>query len=212
MPHPFFPSLAEIPEPPDRLFVRGDLACTTNRKLIAIVGSRAFSPYGKQICEDLINALAPYPITIISGLAIGIDTIAHEAALANGIPTIAFPGSGLDDASLYPARNRDLAMRIIASGGALVSEFLPGTKALPHHFPRRNRLMAGASDLILVIEAAKGSGSLITAECGVEYNKIVCAVPGPVGSATAEGVNNLLKRGAVPVTCALDILRELSLA
>src|SRR5258706_7241509 len=139
------PKLVEIPEPPKRLYVRGN-SDIDGKKVLAVVGSRKHTSYGADVCRKLIASLQGLPVVIISGLAYGIDAIAHESALENNLTTIAFPGSGLSDTVLYPAQNRKLAKRIIEEGGALVSEFEPETKADVWTFPRRNRLMAGISD------------------------------------------------------------------
>jgi DNA processing protein len=204
-----FPSLKELPQPPEELFFRGSLECLKQNKCIVVVGSRKNSQYGKTVCHMLIEGLRGFPVVIVSGLALGIDTIAHETALATGLPTIAFPGSGLDNQVLYPAHNQGLAKRILRSGGALVSEYPPHTRAAQWTFPKRNRLMAGIADLVLVIEAEEKSGTLITARLGTEYNKIVAAVPGPITAATSKGTNWLLRLGAVPITEPDDIIREL---
>jgi DNA processing protein len=205
-----FPQLKEIPEYPQTLQIRGSLERITGTTLITIVGSRKCTPYGKQVCEMLIKGLAGYPVTIVSGLAYGIDAIAHQAAIDNGLPTIAFPGSGLDWNVLYPKQNRKLAEDTLRSGGVLLSEFENHVSAAPWNFPLRNRLEAGIADMVIVIEAASKSGTLITARIGTEYNKTVGAVPGPITSPTSAGANWLLKLGAVPVTNSQDILRELN--
>ncbi len=205
-----FPQLKEIPEYPETLQMRGSLERIKGTTLITIVGSRKCTPYGKQACESLIKGLAGYPITIVSGLAYGIDAIAHQAAIDNGLPTIAFPGSGLNWEVLYPKQNRTLAENILTAGGMLLSEFENDTTAAPWNFPLRNRLEAGIADMVIVIEAAPKSGTIITARLGTEYNKTVGAVPGPITSPTSAGANWLLQLGAVPITCSEDILRELN--
>jgi DNA processing protein len=207
-----FPQLAHIPDPPRILHMRGSLERTIGTKFVTIVGSRNYTSYGKHVCESLIKGLAGYPITIVSGLALGIDSIAHRAALDAGIPTIAFPGSGLDWKVLYPASHRGLAGEILEAGGALLSEFPHTTRGAQWTFPRRNRLEAGISDITIIIEAEEKSGTLITARLGTEYNKIVGAVPGPITSSSSKGANWLLRLGAVPITNTTDILQELGLA
>jgi DNA processing protein len=207
----FFPQLKEIPNYPETLNIRGSLERIVDTTLIAIVGSRKCTPYGKQACEQLIKGLAGYPVTIVSGLAYGIDAIAHQAAIDSNIPTIAFPGSGLDWDVLYPKQNKTLAEKILRAGGVLLSEFENDHTVAPWNFPMRNRLEAGIASLIIVIEAAEQSGTLITARLGTEYNKVVGAVPGPITSETSRGANWLLKLGAVPITCSEDILRELNI-
>lgn len=207
-----FPQLAEIPEPPKSFFIRGSLDRIIGTKLITVVGSRRYSSYGKGVCESLIKSLAGYPVTIVSGLALGIDSIAHRAALDAGLPTIAFPGSGLDWNVLYPAQHKSLAEEILEAGGALISEFPNNTRGAPWTFPRRNRIKAGLSDMVIIIEAEEKSGTLITARLGTEYNKIVGAIPGPITAPTSKGTNWLLRLGATPITEARDILEELGLA
>ncbi len=207
-----FPQLGEIPEPPKKLFMRGTLQRTSGTKFVTIVGSRNCTSYGKNACESLIKGLAGYPVTIVSGLALGIDSIAHRAALDVGLPTIAFPGSGLDWNVIYPAQHRGLAEEILEAGGALLSEFPTDTRGAFWTFPRRNRLEAGMSDITIVIEAEEKSGTLITARLGTEYNKIVGAVPGPISSTSSKGANWLLRLGATPITQSSDILEELGLA
>lgn len=207
-----FPQLAHIPQPPRALRMRGSLAKSQGTKFVTIVGSRGYSSYGKHVCEMLVRGLAGYPVTIVSGLAIGIDAIAHRAALDAGLPTIAFPGSGLDWKALHPAQHRALAREILDAGGALLSEYPDDTRGAHWTFPRRNRLEAGISDITVVIEAGEKSGTLITARLATEYNKTVGAVPGPITSPTSVGANWLLRLGAVPITDVSDILSELGFA
>jgi len=207
-----FPQLAEIPQTPKSLNIRGTLDRTIGTKFVTVVGSRRYTSYGKNVCQSLISGLAGYPITIVSGLALGIDSIAHQAALDAGLPTIAFPGSGLDWDVLYPAQHRGLAEDILKNGGALISEYENNTRSAPWTFPQRNRLEAGISDITIIIEAEENSGTLITARLGTEYNKIVGAVPGPITSSTSYGSNWLIRRGAVPITSTKDILQELGFA
>lgn len=207
-----FPELGELPQPPQTMNMRGSLERAQGTTLLAVVGSRKFSSYGKNICESLIKGLAGYPITIVSGLALGIDSIAHRAALDAGLNTIAFPGSGLSWNALYPHNHKDLAKDILNSGGALLSEFKNDLQGVYWVFPERNRLIAGISMMTLVIEAEEKSGTLITARLATEYNKTVGVVPGAVNTQTARGANWLLKLGAIPITESADILRELNLA
>ncbi len=201
-------SLLEIPEPPKCLYLAGELP-EPHYVYLTVVGSRKFSSYGRDVCEKLIRELANSPIVIVSGLALGIDTIAHQAALANRLKTIAFPGSGLDHSVLHPHSNRRLAQEIVASGGALISEFEPKCPAGLHTFPRRNRLMAGIAKAILIIEAGERSGTLITARLGTDYNREVLAVPGSIFSSGSLGTNRLIRQGATPVTSGNDILEAL---
>ncbi len=207
-----FPQLAEIPDPPKSLFMRGSLEKVADTKFVTVVGSRNHTSYGKNVCRSLIEGLRGQPITIISGLALGIDSIAHRAALDVGLPTLAFPGSGLNWNVLYPAQHRGIAEDILDAGGALLSEFPNDTRGAHWTFPRRNRIKAGISDMTVIIEAEEKSGTLITARLGTEYNKIVGAVPGPITSSFSKGTNWLLRLGAVPITEPKDILQELGLA
>lgn len=200
--------LREIPDPPKHLYVRGALpdAGTTT---LCVVGSRKHTAYGKDACERIIHGLAGRGITIVSGLALGIDTIAHRAALAVGLPTVAFPGSGLADDALYPSTNRELARRIVREGGALVSEFEPDFRATPYAFPQRNRLMAGFSHAVLIVEAAERSGTLITARLAAEYNRDVLVVPGSIFSEASRGGNRLIRLGAALIRSSEDVLDAL---
>ncbi len=198
--------LQEIPDPPKQLYVRGTFPNNKELIFLTVIGSRKYSSYGKQVCEELIRGLAGYPFVIVSGLALGIDTIAHTAALENNLLTIAVPGSGLDDKVLYPATNLSLAHRIIKSGGCLLSEFEPDFKATKWSFPKRNRIMAGLSHAVLVIEAENISGTRITARLATEYNREVFAVPGSIFSPVSEGTNELIREGATPITQAQDII------
>jgi DNA processing protein len=203
-----FPQLREIPQPPRTLFRRGNCDLS-GKKIITIVGSRACTSYGKQVCIDLINGLRGYPVVIASGLALGIDSIAHRAALDTGIPTISFPGSSLDTKSLYPSVHKALAQEIIENGGALYSEYGTPAKGIRWMFPARNRLVAGIADMTIIIEAQERSGTLITARLATEYNKLVGAVPGNITSPHSAGCNWLIRLGAVPITSVADIITEL---
>ena len=198
--------LQQIPDTPKQLYLRGNFPNVNEYKFLAIIGSRKFSTYGKQVLNKLIKEIAGYPIVIVSGLALGIDALAHEAALENNLCTIAVPGSGLDDSVIYPASNQGLARRILLSGGGLISEFEPTFKATSWSFPKRNRIMAGISHAVLVIEAENRSGTRITARLATDYNREVFTVPGSIFSRTSEGTNELLREGATPVTSGKDIL------
>lgn len=207
-----FPSFLEIPQKPKALYLRGTLEYIKHKKMIAIVGSRACTSYGIQACKRLIEGLRGYNVVIVSGLALGIDAVAHRAAIDAGLTTVAFPGSGLGEKTLYPSMNRNLAKDILLSGGALISEYERDVKGAHWTFPQRNRLVAGACDIVVVIEAPEKSGALITARLGTEYNKIVAAVPGSIFGESSKGTNWLLKLGATPITTSEDILKELGLA
>lgn len=201
-------NLLEIPEPPRRLWLRGMLP-EPGTKLLAVVGSRALSPYGREACQALVRGLAGYPISIVSGLALGADACAHEAALEAGLHTIAIPGSGLADDSIGPRTNLDLAHRILEAGGALLSEHPPSTTARPAYFPSRNRIMAGIADAVLVIEAAEQSGTCITARLTADYNRELLCVPHRITDAHGVGCHQLLKLGAQLVTGPTDLLEAL---
>lgn len=202
--------LQEIPDVPKQLYLRGNLPHENNR-ILTVVGSRKYSNYGKQVVGYLIDGLRGYPVSIISGLALGIDALAHEAALQAGLQTLAVPGSGLNDTVLYPRRNHNLARRILESGGGLLSEFGPTFQATTWSFPARNRIMAGLSHAVLVIEATEKSGTLITARLAVDYNRELLVVPGSIFSESTRGPHQFLKLGAIPITKADDILQILGI-
>ena len=209
-PAEFPPLLSEIPQPPTNLWAVGNLP-PKDITLIAVVGSRKYTTYGKQVVEHLIGGLANYPIGIISGLALGTDGLVHEAALRHGLYTMAVPGSGLDESVLYPASHRNLARTIVAAGGGLLSELPPLTKAALWTFPQRNRIMAGMCPATLLIEAGAKSGTLITARMCVDYNRELLVVPGNIFSSNCAGTHQFLKLGATPVTSAEDILIALGI-
>lgn len=201
-------ALLEIPQPPKTLYMRGKLP-PENMIYLAVVGSRRHTSYGKEVCEKLIRGLAGYPIVIVSGLAMGIDSIAHKTALEVGLITLSMPGSGLDNTALHPKTNIKLAQEIVDRGGCLLSELDPSWKATIYSFPQRNRLMAGISKAVLIIEAEEKSGTLITARMATDYNRDVLAVPGSIFSPTSTGTNRLIRQGAVPIRNSKDILEEL---
>ncbi len=201
--------LMEIPEPPAHLFCAGEIPDPDQFLFLTVVGSRKHSEYGREVCQKLLEGLRGYPIVIVSGLAIGIDTIAHETALSIGLPCIAFPGSGLDPETIYPKHNLPLAGRIVHNGGCLLSEYKSYTNAAPWNFPRRNRLMAGISHATLIIEAGEKSGTLITARMALDYNRDVFVVPGSILSESSKGSNTLIKLGAMPVTSSAELLEFL---
>tara|TARA_B100001179_G_scaffold233172_1_gene229887 strand:- start:8705 stop:9556 length:852 start_codon:yes stop_codon:yes gene_type:complete len=203
--------LEEIPDAPKQLYYVGNFPDENKYKFLAVVGSRKFTSYGKQVCEHLIRGLAGHPIVIVSGLSLGVDSIAHAAALENNLITVAVPGSGLDPKVLYPASNRALAQKILDARGALVSEFEPDFKATNWSFPKRNRIMAGMAHAVLVIEAEEKSGTRITARLATEYNRDVLTVPGSIFSSASDGTNALLYEGATPVRNAHDIIEALGL-
>jgi len=204
----FPPSLLEIPEPPEKLYIKGTLP-NWNSVFLCVVGSRRYTGYAKEACEKIISGLRGYNITIVSGLALGIDAIAHMAALDAGLKIIAVPGSGLNEDVLYPRTNKYLAEKILSSGGTLLSEYEPEFRATTWSFPKRNRIMSGISDTVLVIEANEKSGTLITARLGLDYNKEVCVIPASIFSDGGKGSNKLLKQGATPITSSEDLLEVL---
>jgi DNA processing protein len=205
----FPPLLLQINDPPKSLRIVGELPQT--EKYLCVVGSRKYSQYGKEVCEHLIDGLRGYSITIVSGLALGMDSIAHRAALKAGLPTIAVPGSGLSEKNLYPSTHRGLAEEIVNSGGALLSEFEDKFIATPYSFPQRNRIMAGMSHATFVVEAELKSGTLITSKYAIEYNRDVFTVPHSIFSKTSEGPHMLLRLGATPITQSSDIVTALGL-
>lgn len=203
--------IGEMHDAPKRLFIRGSLPDPDIYRYICIVGSRTHSPQSRDACERLIAGLAGHMVCIVSGLALGIDGIAHRAALAAGLPTIAIPGSGLDAPTIYPQAHAQLAEEIINSGGALLSEFADGGSPGVWSFPRRNRIMAGIAHATLIVEGGAKSGTLITARLAMEYNRDVLVVPGPIFSPQCEGSNKLLRDGATPITSSADILEALGI-
>ena len=206
---PTYPqSLLTIADPPILLYVAGDPAYLQGQAL-AVVGARNATPGGQENARAFARHLAGHGWRVVSGLALGIDAAAHEGALdagPNGAGTVAVMGTGID--RIYPARNRDLAHRIAAQG-ALVSEFPLGTGALPQHFPKRNRIVAGLARGVLVVEAAKQSGSLITARLAGESGREVFAIPGSIHSPLSRGCHALIRQGAKLVETAADITDEL---
>ncbi|MCA9364019.1 DNA-processing protein DprA [Candidatus Kaiserbacteria bacterium] len=204
----FPPLLREIPEPPQTLYYRGQLP-PLDAKHLAVVGSRDYTSYAEQVVRSLIGGLRGHNIAIVSGLARGIDGLAHRAALDVGLYTLAVPGSGLNDSVLYPVHHRRLAQEILSMGGGLLSEFEPTFRATQWSFPKRNRIMAGLAHAVLVVEATQKSGTLITARLATDYNRDVLTVPGNIFSETTQGPHMLIRLGATPVTNPTDILEAL---
>ena len=199
--------LKEIYDPPIVLYVKGILQ-EKNDLSLGVVGSRKCSQYGIKATKELVASLKDYDITIVSGLARGIDSAAHRAAIDNKLSTIAVLGSGLN--CMYPPENSKLADQV-AKHGAVISEFPMRTKPLKHNFPRRNRIISGLSKGVVVIEAAERSGALITVDFALEQGRDVFAMPGPVDSDSSYGTNRLIKQGAKLIDSAEDILSELGL-
>lgn len=199
-------ALLQTPDPPKVLFCRGNQSLLNRANTLAMVGSRKHSDYGRISCQQLISGLRNSPIIIVSGLAFGIDALCHEQALENNLATIAVLATGVDDESIYPRANYNLAHRILANGGLLISEYDEGTKAKPFQFIARNRIIAGLSNAIAIVECPQKSGALITADFGLDYNKSIFAVPGNINSQFSRGPNQLIKQGANPLTSATDLL------
>lgn len=202
------PQLREIHQPPAVLYIRGHIP--KNKPFVAVVGTRHCTPYGKRATEYIVRGLVRAGVVIVSGMANGIDTQAHKTALEAGGETIAVLGSGIDESVLYPQSNKMLA-REIEKHGTVLSEFDPYAKSETYYFPQRNRVISGLSLGVLVVEAREKSGALITSNFAVEQNREVFAVPGSIHSETSVGPNNLIKQGAKCVTCAEEILEELSI-
>ncbi len=203
--------ILEIPQPPKQLYIEGTIPDEDEYLFLAVVGSRKFSTYGKEACEKIISELSGQNIVIVSGLAYGIDTFAHKSAIKYGLKTVAFPGSGLSRKVLYPSMNRKLAEEILVQKGALVSEFEPEQPATTYTFPQRNRIMAGISNAVLVVEAMEKSGTLITARLATDYNRELLVVPGSIFSPNSAGSNKLINQGATPVSSGEDVLRQLGI-
>jgi DNA processing protein len=209
-PQSYPPGLAEIPDPPRKLWLRGTLP-PAGHKLLAVVGSRALSRYGRDACELLVSGLAGHPVSIVSGLALGADACAHRAALANGLHTIAIPGSGLDDSVIGPRTNLGLAHDILAAGGALLSENEPLHLPYAGDFPSRNRIMVGISDAVLVIEAGGKSGTLITAKLAGEYSRDLLCVPHRIGDPHGAASATFIRIGAALVAEPGHVLEALGI-
>ncbi|MCH6568137.1 MAG: DNA-protecting protein DprA, partial [Nitrospinae bacterium] len=201
------PQLATLYDPPPVLYVRGALMAS-DALAIAVVGSRRPTAYGRSVAERLAGELASLGFTVVSGLARGIDGLAHQAALSAGGRTLAVYGNGID--LIFPSEHRELA-DAIAERGALISEFPMGVPPVAHNFPRRNRIIAGLALGTVVVEAAAKSGSLITARCALEQGREVFAVPGPVITGNNRGAHRLIKQGATLVEGVEDIIDALPL-
>jgi DNA processing protein len=210
---PLFPlPLKEIPSPPFFLYGKGDVRkLSTKSVMLGVVGTRRPTPYGIEATEILVRELVEAGIIIVSGLAWGIDAKAHETTLEENGTTIAVLGSGLDQASIFPPENKGLAKRVVEKGGVMISEYAPETPATKDHFPARNRIIAGLSQGVVVVEAREKSGALITARLALEQNREVFALPGSIFSSTSRGPNQLIQQGAKLVQSAQDILEELGI-
>ncbi len=208
---PRFPArLSETPDCPRALFVQGDPDRLGDALALSVVGSRTPTPYGQQAATAFCQALAAAGFRLWSGLARGIDAIAHERCVAAEVPTVAVRAGGFDH--IYPPEHSQLAGRIVASGGCLVSELPPDRRARRGHFPRRNRILAGATDATLVVEAGSTSGSLITARLAAELGRDVHCVPGPWSSSRSQGCHDLIQQGAMLASGPADLLRSLGVS
>lgn len=202
-------SLKEIPDAPSTIYVRGNLL--PNETCFAIVGTRRASDYGKEIAFSFAQSLAQAGLTIISGMARGIDTFAHKGALEADGKTIAVLGTGLSGKVIYPQENLGLAKKILERDGCLISEYPPDTHGDKFTFPKRNRLVSGMSLGVLVVEAKFGSGALITAKWAKKQERKVFAIPGSIHSKNSQGPNWLIKKGAILTEKPEDILQALKL-
>lgn len=201
-------SLRSLPNPPIVLFGRGSKSCLKRSKTIGVVGARKVTSYGREVTESLVVSLVDYGFVIISGMALGVDAIAHSSCLENKGKTIAVLGNGVD--LPFPRENQSLYQKIIESGGVVVSEYPPGVNPSKGSFPARNRIIAALGLGVLITEAAEDSGSLITAEWSLKLNRKVFSVPGPINSSMSRGSLKLLKQGAVLVQSVADIISELN--
>lgn len=204
--------LKEIHDPPILLFCKGnlDLLRADYEAMLGMVGTRKPTPYGVKMTESLTKKLVQNEVVIVSGLAKGIDAIAHKTTVESYGKTIAVLGSGCD--VIYPKRNAYIYEGILSNDGLIISEFLPGTQPLRHHFPRRNRIISGLCAGVLVIEAGENSGSLITAKYALDQGRMIMTVPGNVTNPQAKGSLKLLKEGGIPVGTAEDVLSEMQIA
>ncbi len=206
------PLLKHIHNPPFLLYVKGNGALLKNNFAVAVVGTRTCTTYGTQIAHEMGRDLSSQGVTVVSGGALGIDTAAHTGALPQQGSTVAMLAGGLDEASWFPQDNTNFFRKILMKGGALVSENPPGVRAQPFSFPQRNRIVSGMTLGAVVVEAPEDSGALITAQCALDQNREVFAVPGSVYNPMSVGPHNLLRQGAQLVSNARDIMDALQLA
>ncbi len=217
--HPLLARLLELHDIPKELHIKGTLPEISideygraTPRILTIVGSRKHTTYGRQALEMLLASLQGYDVIILSGLALGVDGLAHKNAIHNKLKTIAIPGSGLDEKVLYPSTHKNLAQEILEQGGALISELPNDASAALWTFPMRNRVMAALSDAVLFIEAGEKSGTLITARQALELGRDIAAVPGEIFTPTAFGTNMLIREGAYVITSPDDLLDLLHLS
>ncbi|MCB5248634.1 MAG: DNA-processing protein DprA [Candidatus Cloacimonadales bacterium] len=206
--HEYPSRLRDIYAAPLILYYRGELACLQKDKNLAVVGTRHPTAYGREMCIKLISPICRQKVNIISGLAMGIDAVAHQSALKEGTTTVAVMACGLE--KIYPPQNRELADRVIANG-ILISEYEPGTKPDRWNFPARNRIISALSQLVFVVEGHINSGALLTAKNAIQQNRDVCAMPGNINNRNAEGPNHLIKNGAALINCPEDLQFNLGL-
>ncbi len=199
--------LVQIHDAPDVLYCRGNIELLGS-SCFGVIGTRTMTPYGKEATERITYELAARGFTVVSGLALGIDAVAHRTTLDAGGATIAVLGGGVDDESIHPTSHQPLARRILECHGLLVSEYPVGFVPRPSTFPQRNRIISGLSVGVLVVEADEKSGSLITAKLALDQDRDVFAVPGSIFSPRSRGTNSLIQQGAKLITCARDILIE----
>lgn len=201
--------LKTIYKPPIILYQKGDFKFNHYSKFLAVVGTRNFTSYGKRVIESIVYELIDYGFVIVSGLALGIDSLAHLQSVKKQFPTIAVLGSSLE--RIYPTSNLNLANKILEIGGCLISEFPLGTPAFKQNFPFRNRVISGLSNSVLIVEAGEKSGALITAKFALDQGRDVFVVPGDIFREKSKGCNFLIKHGAKPITKIEDILEEFEL-
>jgi DNA processing protein len=216
--HPLLARLLELHSIPDQFYIEGELPTITideygraTPRILSIVGSRKYTTYGKQAIEKLVASLKGEDVIIISGLAHGIDSIAHIAALKNNLKTFAILGTGLDPKVMYPSNHLNLREEIVANNGLVVTEFPPDTKAAKWTFPARNRIVAALSDAVLIVEAEEKSGTLITARLALELGRDIGAIPGEIFSPTSTGTNLLIRDGAYLIGGSDDLFSLLHL-
>lgn len=200
-------NLRQIDAPPPLIFVRGELF-DTDEVAVALVGTRRATSYGREVAHNVATELAQAGVTVVSGLALGVDTVAHRAALEAGGRTIAVLGSGVDQ--IYPAQNHQLALEI-ERNGALVSEYPIGTRPMAANFPPRNRIISGLSRSVVIVEASQQSGALITAEFALDQGRELFAVPGSILHPGSSGCNELIRNGAAPLLSTNDLLEQLNI-
>ncbi len=195
---------------PKELFGKGNVDLLKRTPTVGIVGARKFTPYGREVTEDIARAMAKAGVVVISGLALGVDSVAHRACMEAGGATIAVLPCGID--TIYPSSHSGLARQIIDHNGLLISEYAGRSSPRKHQFIERNRIIASLSDVLIVTEAAENSGSLHTARFALELGKTIMAVPGQITSAYSKGTNRLIQTGAVPLLSSSDVLNELGIA